>query len=49
VVGIDDKGEVNITHQPATAKKEKPAKEPKEPKAEPAGTAGASPKADPES
>ena len=49
VVGIDDKGEVNITHQPMTAKKEKPAKEPKEPKAEPAGTAGASPKADPES
>ena len=58
VVGIDDKGEVNITHQPTTAKKEKPAKEPKEPKelkepkepkAEPAGTAGASPKADPES
>jgi ATP-dependent Clp protease ATP-binding subunit ClpC len=46
VVGIDDKGEVNITHQPMTAKKEKPAKEPK---AEPAGTAGASPKADPES
>jgi ATP-dependent Clp protease ATP-binding subunit ClpC len=58
VVGIDDKGEVKITHQQATAKKGKPAKdssepkeakEPKEPKAEPAGTAGAAPKADPES
>ncbi|HXA43394.1 MAG TPA: ATP-dependent Clp protease ATP-binding subunit [Candidatus Solibacter sp.] len=51
VVGVDDKGEVNITHQPVSGKKErapKEPKEPKEPKAEPAGTAGASPKADPE-
>jgi ATP-dependent Clp protease ATP-binding subunit ClpC len=58
VVGIDGKGEVDITHQPATAKKgraakdagePKESKEPKEPKAEPAGTAGVAPKADPDS
>jgi ATP-dependent Clp protease ATP-binding subunit ClpC len=52
VVGIDDKGEVAITHTPAPVKKGKSAKEskdPKETKAEPAGTAGGPPKAEPES
>jgi ATP-dependent Clp protease ATP-binding subunit ClpC len=55
VVGMDDKGEVAITHTPAAVKKAKPAKdskdskETKETKAEPAGTAGGAPKAEPES
>ena len=52
VVGIDDKGEVAITHTAATVKKAKPVKDPKdskETKAEPAGTAGGPSKAEPDS
>jgi ATP-dependent Clp protease ATP-binding subunit ClpC len=48
VVGIDDKGEVAISHTAAPVKKGKPAKDPKEIKAEPAGTAGGPAKAEPE-